>query len=179
MARGRSGTVAGMSVDDFAYHSKVLYVMTVDFARSVPDDTWDFTPVPAGTSGRAPAPYRLGDGFAPFSKQLRHVVCVRGVYNDALATGKVDWTRKHEHYTGPLSREALLDALEDQQQQLLSCLADVDLDASIDWDGFPFSFAMFTGEFVQHEAIHHGQWSVYASLAGFDTPLSWRQSWGL
>jgi hypothetical protein len=32
---------------------------------------------------------------------------------------------------------------------------------------------------VQHEAIHHGQWSVYASLAGFDTPVSWRTSWGL
>jgi hypothetical protein len=38
---------------------------------------------------------------------------------------------------------------------------------------------MFTWEFVQHEAIHHGQWSIYASLAGFDTPLSWRASWGL
>jgi hypothetical protein len=25
----------------------------------------------------------------------------------------------------------------------------------------------------------HGQWSIYASLAGFDTPLSWRTSWGL
>jgi hypothetical protein len=46
----------------------------------------------------------------------------------------------------------------------------------------PFTFALFTWEFVQHEAIHHGQWSVYASLAGFDTPLSWRMSapltWG-
>jgi hypothetical protein len=29
------------------------------------------------------------------------------------------------------------------------------------------------------EAIHHGQWSIDASLAGFDTPLSWRASWGL
>jgi hypothetical protein len=32
---------------------------------------------------------------------------------------------------------------------------------------------------IQHEAIHHGQWSVYASLAGFETPLSWRNEWGL
>ena len=39
--------------------------------------------------------------------------------------------------------------------------------------------ALFTWEFVQHEAIHHGQWSIYASLAGFDTPLSWRTSWGM
>jgi hypothetical protein len=27
---------------------------------------------------------------------------------------------------------------------------------------------------VQHEAIPHSQWSIYASLVAFDTPLSWR-----
>jgi len=38
--------------------------------------------------------------------------------------------------------------------------------------GHPFTFALFTWKFVQHEAIHHGQWSIDASLAGFETPLS-------
>jgi hypothetical protein len=47
------------------------------------------------------------------------------------------------------------------------------------WNGTPLTFATFTWEFVQHEAIHHGEWSVYATLAGFKTPLSWRTSWGL
>ena len=153
-----------MSIDDFAKYSSVLHRLTADFARAVPDDKWDFTP---------------DRRFAPFSKQLRHVVCVRGVYNAALATRKVDWSRKHEHYAGLLTREALLGALDGQQQRLLATLKAVDIDASIDWDGTPFSFPLFTWEFVQHEAIHHGQWSVYASLAGFDTPLSWRTSWGL
>jgi hypothetical protein len=78
--------------------------------------------------------------------------CVRGVYNAALG---------------------------DKQRQLLAMLRTVDVDAPIDWGGTPFSFALFTWEFVQHESIHHGQWSIYASLAGFDTPLSWRTSWGL
>jgi hypothetical protein len=62
---------------------------------------------------------------------------------------------------------------------LLATLEAVDIDAPIDWDGTPFTFAQFTWEFVQHEAIHHGQWSLYAALAGFETPLSWRTSWGL
>jgi hypothetical protein len=124
-------------------------------------------------------PKRIGRGFAPFCKQLRHVVCVRGVYNAALATKKVDWTRKHDHYAGPLTREALLAGLDDKQQQLLTILESVSIDSPIDWDGTPFPFAVFTWEFVQHEAIHHGQWSMYASLARFDTPLSWRTSWGL
>ena len=130
-------------------------------------------------SGCASAPHRIGDGFAPFCKQLRHVIGVRGVYTAALAKRKVDWTRKHEHYAGPLTREALLAALDDQQRHLLATLKTIDMDAEIDWDSAPFTFAQFTWEFVHHEAIHHGQWSVYASLAGFDTPLSWRTSWGL
>ena len=168
-----------MSIDDFVRYSKVLHALTADFARAVPDDKWDFTPDPPGQSDRASTPHRIGDGFAPFCKQLRHVVCVRGVYTAALATKKVDWRRKHEHYVGALTREALLAALDDKQRDLLTTLETIDIDAPIDWDGTPFTFALFTWEFVQHEAIHHGQWSVYASLAGFDTPLSWRASWGL
>jgi uncharacterized damage-inducible protein DinB len=168
-----------MSIDDFVRYSKVLHRLTADFALAVPDDKWDFTPDPSGKSGRAPAPHRIGNGFAPFCKQLRHVVCVRGVYNAALATGKVDWTQRHAHYLGPLTRQALVAALNEKQEQLLVTLESVDVDTNIDWSGTPFTFSMFTWEFVQHEAIHHGQWSVYASLAGFDTPLSWRRSWGL
>jgi hypothetical protein len=168
-----------MSIDDFARYSTVLHGLTVDFVLAVPDDKWEFTPDPPGKSGRAPGLQRIGRGFAPFCKQLRHVVWARGVYNAALARRKVDWSRKRDHYVGPLTREALLAALNDKQQELLAILKTVDIDALIDWDGTPFSFAMFTWEFVQHEAIHHGQWSIYASLAGFDTPRSWRASWGL
>lgn len=168
-----------MSIDDFVRYSNVIHGLTVDFVRAVPEDRWDFTPDPPEESKRPQAPHRIGDGFAPFCKQLRHVVCARGVYIAALAKGKVDWARKHEHYSGPLTREALLAALEDKQRQLLATLKTFDIDAPIDWNGTPFTFALFTWEFVQHEAIHHGQWSIYASLAGFDTPLSWRASWGL
>jgi uncharacterized damage-inducible protein DinB len=168
-----------MLIDAFRGYCEILHRLTVDFVRAVPDDKWDFTPDPPGRSGRAPAPHRIGRGFAPFGKQLRHLVCVRGVYRAALATRKVDWTQKHDHYAGPLTRTALLAALDDQQHRLLAALDTADIDATIDWDGTPFTFAHFTWEFVQHEAIHHGQWSIYASLAGFDTPLSWRTSWGL
>src|SRR5258705_11173551 len=125
-----------MSLDDFVRYSQVLHGLTADFVRAVPEDKWDFTP---------------DDGFAPFCKQLRHVVCVRGVYNAALATRKVDWTRKHEHYVGPLSREALLAGLDDKQRHLLATLETVDIDAPIDWGGTQFTFALFTWEFMQHE----------------------------
>ena len=166
-------------LDQFTRYVQHLHRLTVDFVETVPEDRWDFTPDPPERLDRPRDPLRLGVGFAPFSKQLRHVVCVRGVYNAALATKHVDWARKHEHYSRPLTREALLAALNEKQSQLLTMLETVDADASIDWGGTVFSFADFTWEYVQHEAIHHGQWSVYASLGGFDTPLSWRRSWGL
>jgi len=153
-----------ISIDDFGRYSRILHRLSTDFVRAVPDDRWEFTP---------------GPRFGPFCKQVRHVVCVRGVYNAALATRKVDWTRRREQYVGPLTREALLAALDEKQRDLLAILPHVTIDATIDWDGTPFTFADFTWEFVQHEAIHHGQWSLYASLAGFDTPHSWRTSWGL
>jgi len=167
-----------MLLDEFTRYAQHLHRLTVDFVEAVPADKWDFTPDPPERPGRARDPLRLGV-FAPFSKQLRHLVCVRGVYNAALATRRVDWARKHEHYSGPLTRDALLSALTDKQGQLVSVLGTVDVDAPIDWGGTAFSFGDFTWEFVQHEAIHHGQWSLYASLGGFDTPLSWRRSWGL
>ena len=146
-----------MEIDDFTQYSKVLHHLTRDFVRAVPEDKWNFTPDPPGKPGRGLAPHRIGEGFAPFCKQVRHLVCVRGVYNAALATRKVDWKRKHEHYAGPLTRDALLAALDDKQRQLLAALETVDIGAPIDWDGTFFTFALFTWEFVQHEAIHHGQ----------------------
>ncbi len=37
----------------------------------------------------------------------------------------------------------------------------------------------FLNVILQHEAIHHGQWSLYAALGGFETPPSWKMNWGL
>src|SRR5215472_16343627 len=122
-----------MTIDEFVRYSKVLHRLTADFVRAVPEDKWDFTPDPPGKSGREQVPHRIGDGFGPSCKQLRHVVCVRGVYNAALARRKVDWPRKHEHYGGWLTREALLAALDDKQRQLLATLESFDINAPIDW----------------------------------------------
>lgn len=168
-----------MRIENFVQYWEHLHRMTVDFVKVVPDDKWDFSPDPPGRIGRAKVPLRIGDGFAPFCKQLRHVVCVRGVYNAAMVTKKADFTQKHNHYSGPLTREALLAALMDKQRKFLATLESLDAGTRINFGETAFTLDNFTCEVIQHEAIHHGQWSVYASLGEFETPLSWRASWGL
>jgi len=151
----------------FADRWNHIDTMTKEFVKGVPDHAWDASPLP---------------GFAPFCKQLRHVVCVRGVYNAGLANGRVEFDRKHEFYAGPLTREALTEALETAHTDLLARLSALPEDAfepSIDFFGNRVSPAQFLYGYVQHEAIHHGQWSLYAAAAGYQTPALWRIQWGL
>ena len=75
--------------------------MTVDFVEIVPEDKWDFSPDPPGKSGRAPGLHRIGDGFAPFCKQLRHVVDQCGVVDAALVTKKSGLGSKAISLHGP------------------------------------------------------------------------------
>lgn len=155
-----------MQVDDFKGYWVWPHTMTVHFVNAVPDDKWEFSP-----DG--------GVRFGPFSRQLRHVVCVRGVYNEALATGKADFSRIREHYSGPLTREALLAALNEKQQAFMKALDTFDTTETIDFSGAAFDFDVFLCEVIQHESIHHGQWSVYAAAGGFETPQSWQTGWKL
>jgi uncharacterized damage-inducible protein DinB len=151
----------------FTERWKHINAMTTEFANAVPDDFWESSPL---------------EGFAPFSKQLRHVVCVRGVYNEGLRAGAVDFAEKHKFYEGPLTRGALVDALDQRHSELLSLLRGLPADpyrARIDFFGNEVSCAQYLYGYVQHEAIHHGQWSIYAASAGYEPPAIWRLEWGL
>jgi hypothetical protein len=164
MMPSERGATMSVIIDDFRRRSEFLQTMTLDFVKDVPEAQWAFSPHPR---------------FAPFCKQLRHVVCVRGAYNDALLTKRTDFSKKHDHYAEGLTREELSAALVAKQDDLLRIIETVDVDAPIDVVGRAFSFGDFAYTMVQHEALHHGQWSIYASLAGFETPLVWRLEWGL
>ena len=168
-----------MRIHHFRQNWEWVHRMTVDFVDVVPNDKWEFTPDPPRGLGRGSGPLRVRDGFAPFCKQLRHVICVRGVYIAAMITKRADFSQSHEFYNGPLTREALRQALIESHSQFLATLKALDTEIPIDFSGTSFSFDNFACEVIQHEAIHHGQWSIYASLGGFETPVSWRTSWKL
>src|SRR5262245_51043308 len=115
--------------------------MTTDFVDAVPEDRWEFTPDPRSK-------------FGSFSRQLRHVVRVRGVYHDALVHRRVDWSGEREQYDGPLTREALVAALHERHARFLATLEVVDPNVRLDWRRkWLYSFRTYTTEFVRHEAL--------------------------
>lgn len=141
--------------------------LTTDFIRAVPEERWDWSPHPR---------------YATLPKQFRHLVCVQGVYLDGLRQGVASFAAKHSHYGGPLERQALLDALQDMDEQLERTLRAIPAESE---DDFEVEFygrqklRTYLNTFLYHEALHQGQWSFYASLGGFETPRSWQLNWGL
>lgn len=155
------------TVATFRDHWKHLHELTFSFIEAVPDELWMRSPHPRIT---------------PFAKQLRHVVCVQGVYQDGLATGRVDFGRKHAQYRGPLERAALVDALRARDVELgklLEGIAEEPAPRTIELFDMRPDVARYLATMTQHEALHHGQWSLYAAFGGFETPLLWRLGWGL
>ena len=157
-------------LDSFRRRWEHVHAMTAAFVEVVPDAAWHARPLP---------------GFAPFSKQLRHVVCVRGVYNHGLRSGKLDFAAKHAHHDGTLDRASLRAALEQKSAELLAVLAALQSAPAeleqprIDLFGKRITTLDCLYGYVQHEAIHHGQWSLYAAAAGYAPPQLWRLQWGL
>ena len=88
--------------------------LTHDFIAAVPDEHWEFSPHPR---------------FASFAKQVRHLVCMSGVYSDGLRDRRCDFGRKHEHYKGPLDRDSLVAALREKDRQLDEVLAAISPEA--------------------------------------------------
>lgn len=157
------------TISDFlSTWSHVRGGLTYDFVQAVPEGSWDVTPH---------ARYR------PFHKQVRHLVCVQGVYLQGLHERQADWSKKHSHYAGPLDRTSLTMALRDKDAQLESVLAEIDAEGAdsfqIDWFGSRIGLGRYLHVLIQHESIHHGEWSFFAALGGFETPASWKLNWSL
>jgi hypothetical protein len=142
--------------------------LTLEFLDGVPDSRWDFSP---------------HSRYAPFNKQVRHLICVQGCYHFGLVEQRVDFAAKHSHYSGGLDRASLRAGLVEKDTELKAILdslrANDASSISIDFFGKARGFSRYGAIMVQHEALHHGQWSFYASLGGFETPIGWKFNWGL
>ena len=103
--------------------------------------------------------------------RTRHLVCVQGCYHQGLSEGVADFSCKHSHYAGPLERGALLAALRQKDAELETILTAIEArgadEFAIDFFGKTRGFVRYSAIMLQHEALHHGQWSLYAALGGF------------
>ena len=156
------------SIEQFREAWSDVRGLTYEFIEAVPEAAWGFSP---------------HSYFAPFSKQVRHLVCVQGAYQQGWREGVADFSRKHAHYGGPLERGALLAALREKDAELETILAAIEArgadEFAIDFFGRTRGFVRYGAIMLQHEALHHGQWSLYAALGGFETPIGWKINWGL
>lgn len=141
--------------------------LTFDFIDAIPEDRFSFSP---------------HERYGSFDKQIRHMVCVEGVYIAGLRDGTTDFGKKHSHYSGALDRSSLVAALSEKDADLAATLRGIEErgeeDMVIEFYGQQ-TLGGFLQVIITHESIHHGEWGVLATLAGFETPQSWKLNWGL
>lgn len=148
-----------------------LRSMTMDFIRAVPDDKWNFSPHPK---------------FGTFARQIKHLVRVQGAYNKGFTDQKLDIREEHySFYSGDSSRAALIEALIEKDQELTNVLQSIE-GAEIEsfkLELLPMNISLGFSEYchiiLQHEALHHGEWSLYAAFGGFQAPRSWKENWDI
>lgn len=138
-----------------------------DFLDAIPDDKWDYTHHPK---------------YAPLSKQFRHIASVYGVYIDGFRNRAVDFSKKHSHYSGALSKvdiKADLEKKDSELQSVLSNFSNEDVEKfKLDFFGVNMTFSEYTHVLIQHECMHIGIWSNVAAFGGFELPKSWKSDWG-
>ena len=156
------------AVEAFKEHWDHIHEMTVEFAAALPDAAWRSHLMRASR----PSPSSFGMSS----------VCAAST-TTASRQGEQTFHVSMSTTPSDLTREALAAGLEEQRRELAAILEDADrLEApafAVDLMGAELGFAAFTYVMVQHEAIHHGEWSLYAAQSGFPVPSLWTVQWGL
>ena len=154
-------------IDDFLVRWTFVRGMTTEFLESASDDCLDFRPT---------------EKFMTIREQAAHLVEVPAIYQLGFAGEETDVARKPEFTPRQTDAASLVRALADQDEVLQSNLERLRADPeafSIDWYGSTLGVSGFGAVFIQHEALHHGQWTSIAYLGGFPRPLGWLLNWGL
>lgn len=141
--------------------------LTYDLLRILPPAVLNFSPHP---------------DFGTFSRQIRHAGDIQACYLAALDTGKMDFTAQPRQRKVEQSRDhldAYLQALDASLMESVRGLRRERLTRLILWDGGQLTPLRHLVRLLQHETLHHGMWAIYAKVADFPLPPSWRASWTL
>ena len=141
--------------------------ITMDFFEVIPEDKWDYTHHPK---------------YATLAKQFSHMIRVYGVYIEGFKNQAVDFSKKPEHYSGPMTKEPMRAAFLEMDKLCKEALEALKLkgvaEFRLDFFGVNMTFTEYTHVLVQHECMHIGMWSTYAAFGNFELPDSWKQEWG-
>ena len=144
-----SKEIRNNAVNEWKYSSS----LTLKAVEDMPADKWNDSPHPK---------------FASFAKQVRHVICCRGVFAEGFSSGSVNFSKKHSFYSGELTREALLTALKESTALVQASLERLDGESlnlyKADYYGESLGFVEHFSALVCHEALHRGQWSLYSVM---------------
>jgi uncharacterized damage-inducible protein DinB len=141
--------------------------ITMDFFEAVPAEKWDYSHHPK---------------YATLAKQFSHMVRVYGVYIDGFLNQSVDFSKKPEHYSGPLLKDPIREAfktMDARYKDTFEVLKQRGIsDFRLSFFGVNMSFTEYTHIIIQHECMHIGMWSTYAAFGEFELPDSWKNEWG-
>jgi len=154
-------------IDDFLSRWTFTRGMTIEFLEHASDDCLDFRPT---------------DKFMTIREQAVHLVEVQGAYQFAFTNEPTDFSRKPEFtpaQTDPASIVHALGAQDDILRGHLERLRGNPDAFKLDWYGTELGIGGFGAVFIQHEALHHGQWAAHCALGGYPTPTGWIMNWGL
>lgn len=156
------------SLRQFKNSWEFVRTLTVEFIKETPQKYWMSSPHP---------------DYSPLAKQVRHLVWVSGLFNDALENKKINLAVKKSCYSGGLEQNELIAALKKQDEIFWAILSKFnEAEANVylmDFFGGKFGLFEFLNNMIQHESVHHGMWALYAKLGGFQCPKTWKNTWEL
>jgi uncharacterized damage-inducible protein DinB len=152
-------------IDAFLHRWEHVRGMTREFVEVMPDACLDERP---------------GPQFATVREQAAHIIECQGCYQLAFRGETVDMGRKPEFTPSASDRDTLLASLARADAELAMLLGALDAPSfRLDWFGNRIGFWEYGSVFLQHEALHHGQWSAVARIGGWEPPVGWILNWGL
>jgi uncharacterized damage-inducible protein DinB len=119
----------------------------------------------------------VGKNMGSLGKQFRHLGDVQLCYNEAIKTGKIDFSKYRRDYSIENSKLKLRQFLEEMDEEMYS-LIEKNNTVEIDWGFTKISLIEHLDFLIQHEILHQGELIVYIRSLELRFPKSWEELWG-
>lgn len=120
---------------------------------------------------------KVSKHMGSIGKQFRHLGDVQLYYNEAIKTGKIDFSKYRRDYSIENSKTKLKQFLEEMDEEMYS-LIEKNNAVEIDWGFAKIPLIEHLNFLTQHEILHQGELIVYIRSLELRFPKSWEDLWG-